>query len=83
MDQTLSPPKFDNSIRGTQLGYSANRLLAALPDNELARWVPHLKLVDLSLGQVISEPGSELAYAYFPVDSIVSLLYVMNDGESA
>jgi CRP-like cAMP-binding protein len=83
MDQTLSPPKLDDSIRGAEPGTSANRLLAALPDSELARWVPHLKLVELSLGQVISEPGSEVAYAYFPVDAIVSLLYVMNDGESA
>jgi CRP-like cAMP-binding protein len=83
MDQTLPTPKLDDSIRGTEPGHSANRLLAALPASELARWVPHLKLVDLSLGQVISEPGDELAYAYFPVDSIVSLLYVMNDGESA
>ena len=35
------------------------------------------------MGQVISEPGSELAYAYFPLTAIVSLLYVMHDGESA
>jgi CRP-like cAMP-binding protein len=60
-----------------------NRLLAALPEPELQRLKPHLELVDLSLGQVISEPGTELAYAYFPLTSIVSLLYVMNDGESA
>ena len=49
----------------------------------MERWAPHLTLVDLSLGQVISEPGSDLAYAYFPLDGIVSLLYVMNEGESA
>jgi CRP-like cAMP-binding protein len=35
------------------------------------------------LGQVISEPGTELGYAYFPLNAIVSLVYVMNDGESA
>jgi CRP-like cAMP-binding protein len=40
-------------------------------------------LVELSLGQVISEPGCELDFAYFPLTAIVSLLYVMNDGESA
>jgi CRP-like cAMP-binding protein len=54
-----------------------------MPEDELRRWAPHLTLVDLSLGQVISEPGTELEYAYFPLDSIVSLLYVMNNGESA
>lgn len=83
MDQTLSRPTLDQSIRIARLGTSANRLLAALPDSEMERWAPHLKLVDLSLGQVISEPGSDIAYAYFPLDGIVSLLYVMNEEESA
>lgn len=83
MNQTPSPPKPEDPIRRKEPGFSANRLLAALSESELARWAPHLELVELSLGQVISEPDIELAYAYFPVDSIVSLLYVMNDGESA
>lgn len=83
MDQALTQPTLDSSSRGAHFGASANRLLASLPDSELARWSPSLELVDLTLGQVISEPGSDLAYAYFPLDSIVSLLYVMNDGESA
>jgi hypothetical protein len=42
-----------------------------------------LKLVELTLGQVISEPGRELEYAYFPLTAVASLLCVMNDGESA
>ena len=37
----------------------------------------------IGLAKVISEPGCELAYAYFPLNAIVSLLNVMNDGESA
>ena len=36
----------------------------------------------LQLGQVICEPGTDLPNAYFPVTAIVSLLYVMRDGES-
>ena len=83
MGEALLQPTLDEASRSSALGSSANRLLAALPDGEMRRWAPHLKLVDLSLGQVISEPGSELAHAYFPLDGIVSLLYVMNDGESA
>ncbi len=73
----------DERTRTAQVEMSANRLLAAMTGADLQRWVPHLTLVDLVLGQVISEPGSELGFAYFPVDSIVSLLYVMNNGESA
>lgn len=83
MDQVLSRPTPHDATPSGDFGTSANRLLAALSDSDLARWLPHLERVDLSLGQVLSEPGSELAYAYFPVDAIVSLLYVMNDGESA
>ena len=60
-----------------------NRLLAALPQAEFRRWEPHLQRVDMDLGQVIYEPGAEMADAYFPLTAIVSLLYVMHDGESA
>lgn len=60
-----------------------NRLLAALPAEEFARLEPRLELIPLPLGQVIYESGSELRHVYFPTDSIVSLLYVMEDGASA
>ena len=72
------PPK--PAVPSTPL---ANSLLAAVPHDELRRWEPHLELVDLTLGQVLCEPGVELEYAYFPLTSIVSLLYVMQNGESA
>jgi len=83
MDQTFKQLTLDNARRNARFDASANRLLAALHDSELARWAPHMELVDLHLGQVLSEPGSDLPYAYFPLDAIVSLLYVMHDGESA
>lgn len=60
-----------------------NRLLAALTAEESARLLPHLKLVTLPLGHALYESGSELRHVYFPTDSIVSLLYVMEDGASA
>jgi len=60
-----------------------NRLLAALPETEWVRWEPQLELVDMPLGKVIYEPGNRLTHVYFPTDSIVSLLYVMEDGGSA
>ena len=37
----------------------------------------------MPLGEVLYESGNSLAHVYFPVDSIVSLLYVMEDGSSA
>ena len=37
----------------------------------------------MRLGDVLYEPGVQLRYVYFPTSSIVSLLYVMEDGASA
>jgi CRP-like cAMP-binding protein len=60
-----------------------NRLLAALPDAEWERWRPQLELVEMPLGKVLYESGSTLTHVYFPTSSIVSLLYVLEDGASA
>jgi CRP-like cAMP-binding protein len=60
-----------------------NHLLAALPKIDLERLQPQLTLVSLPLGTALYESGVVLQHAYFPVDSIVSLLYVMADGASA
>ncbi|SDX09970.1 cAMP-binding domain of CRP or a regulatory subunit of cAMP-dependent protein kinases [Collimonas sp. OK242] len=60
-----------------------NRLLAALPDAEWGRWLPQLEAVEMPLGQVLYESGSTLSYVYFPTTSIVSLLYLLENGASA
>ena len=60
-----------------------NHILDALPAPERERLFPHLKLVPMPLGMVLYESGDTLRHIYFPTDSIVSLLYVMQDGASA
>jgi CRP-like cAMP-binding protein len=60
-----------------------NHLLAALPDAQLRQWLPDLEYVDLPLGRVLYEAGDTLSHVYFPTTAIVSLLYVMRDGQSA
>jgi CRP-like cAMP-binding protein len=60
-----------------------NQLLAALPDAEWQRWLPQLEWVDMPLGQVVYESGGTQSHVYFPTTSIVSLLYVMENGASA
>jgi len=60
-----------------------NQLLAALPAAEWQRWSAELEPVDLPLGQVLYESGSQLSHVYFPTTAIVSLLYVMENGASA
>ena len=60
-----------------------NLLLAYLPEAESLRWAPHLEPVDMPLGQVLYESGTRLSHVYFPTTSIISLLYVMENGASA
>jgi CRP-like cAMP-binding protein len=66
-----------------RLNPDANRLLAALPESDLARWQPLLEPVELPLGEVLYESGGLLSHVYFPTTAIVSLLYVMENGASA
>jgi len=60
-----------------------NRLLAAFPAEEYGRLAPHLELVPMPLGEVLCESGGRMRHLYFPTSSIVSLLYVLEDGGSA
>lgn len=60
-----------------------NRLLAVLAPDTRERIFPYLELTPLTLGQVLYEPGFKMSNVYFPTDSIVSLLYVMENGASA
>jgi CRP-like cAMP-binding protein len=60
-----------------------NSLLAALPEAVRERLAPDLKLVNMPLGKVLYESGDKLRHVYFPTESIVSLLYVMENGASA
>ena len=64
-------------------GPHLNHLLDALPVGDYTRLKPHLELIPMALGQVLYEPGARLRHVYFPATSIVSLLYVMEDGASA
>jgi CRP-like cAMP-binding protein len=60
-----------------------NHLLAALPEPECKRLFPNLELVPMSLGDALYESGDTMENVYFPTTSIVSLLYVMENGASA
>mgnify|MGYP006200600295 FL=1 len=64
-------------------GPQQNHLLAALPADVQERLYPHMEFVELPLGKVLYESGDTLRYVYFPTNSIVSLLYVMESGASA
>lgn len=59
-----------------------NILLDALQNAEFDRLSPNLELVEMPLGKVLYESGGMLEHVYFPTNSIISLLYVMENGSS-
>ena len=60
-----------------------NQLLRALPPESLQALLPFLEPVPMPLGMAVYESGGEQRYVYFPTSSIVSMLYVLEDGSSA
>lgn len=60
-----------------------NQLLAALPAADFERLLPSLELVWMPVGKVLHEAGDRLHHVYFPATAIVSLLYVVENGDSA
>lgn len=59
---------------------SENLLLAALPQAVSERLKPHLERVSLSVRQVVYEPGKPIRKVYFPINSVISLVDIMDDG---
>jgi len=72
-----------NSVMAAAPELEQNHLLAALSAGILQRWLPNLERVDMPLGDVLYEAGETSRYVYFPTTSIVSLLYLMENGASA
>ena len=59
-----------------------NKLLAALRAPDFRKLAEHLERMPMPLGMAVYESGSAQGFVYFPIDSIVSLLYVLEDGAS-
>ena len=59
-------------------GKIANSLLAALSGKSYQRLLPGLEPVTLNFGDVLYEPGQKMRHVYFPGDSLVSLLTLVN-----
>ncbi len=63
------------------MAQSQNRLLASLPSNATAAIRPHLKLVELKLGDVLSEAGGMITRVYFPNSGVISLVVELSSGQ--
>jgi CRP-like cAMP-binding protein len=59
-----------------------NSLLASLSDADYQALLPHLERTSMPLGMAVYESGGAQGFVYFPIDSIVSLLYVLESGAS-
>ena len=57
-----------------------NRLLAALPAEDLGLLSPHLVHLTMEKGALICEPGDAIEHVYFPHDCVVSLMTLMSRG---
>jgi CRP-like cAMP-binding protein len=56
-----------------------NRLLAALPEDEYDRLLPHLEKAPLPLRDVLYEANGPIAHVFFPLNGVVSLV-IMDGG---
>ena len=86
MSLTNKIPNFENtSVAAASFSDNKqlNRLLAALSDEGYGRITPALDFVNLSRGDILYNSGDELPYLYFPIDSLVSLIYTTIDGTTA
>jgi CRP-like cAMP-binding protein len=69
--------------RNFKTDHRANRFLAALEPDDFASLEPHLETAIQLRGTVLYEPGDPIRYTYFPHDTIVSLVDVLEDGRLA
>ena len=62
---------------------TGNRLIDKLPDPDYRMISGDLELLELALRHRVYQRDEPVEYAYFPVDSVISLVADMSDGQSA
>lgn len=69
-------------MQATLRPQSENRILAAMPPEDYQRLLPQLEQVELQHSQILTHAGERMEYAYFPFNSMVSLVSHTAEGES-
>ncbi|HEY2963294.1 MAG TPA: Crp/Fnr family transcriptional regulator [Pyrinomonadaceae bacterium] len=82
MSKNIRPTLLEDRDQPALALTSRNQLLAQLIESAEARdyLLPHLKVVSLERNQVLYEQGDTVDFIYFPIDSVVSSLVIMEDG---
>lgn len=62
--------------------HTGNRLIDKLPDPDYHTISGDLELIELRLRHRVYERDEPVAHVYFPVDSVISLVAEMSDGQS-
>jgi CRP-like cAMP-binding protein len=57
-----------------------NHLLEALPVGDYGMIAPHLAPVDIERGRLLYDPGDRIDTVYFPIDGVISLMTLMENG---
>jgi CRP-like cAMP-binding protein len=65
----------------TSPSIEANRLLAALPNDELTSLEPHLERVKLTIKECILEADERIEYVHFPRSGVVSAVKEFHNGD--
>ena len=74
---SVQPPA---AVRPPPTGRPKNRLLAALPDEDFRRILPHLKTVPLAAKQVLLKRGDPIRHVFFPNGGVCSVTAMMKTG---
>jgi CRP-like cAMP-binding protein len=67
--------------RMAQSPHSSNHLLASLPADKMAAFLPHLRVIELPHETVLFERGDSINAVYFPHNCLVSLVVGLSSGE--
>jgi len=59
----------------------SNRLIDTLPIRDGTRLLDDCDLTELEFGEVLCESGDRIRHVYFPLDSFISLVTALDDGE--
>ncbi len=57
-----------------------NRLLESLPADDLGLIAPLLAPVEIERGRLLYDPGDRIDTVYFPIDGVISLMTLMENG---